>query len=382
MTVLNIGIIGVGSRAKAHLDTIPRLADKYRLAAVCGLTPERVGQVAKEAGVNAYTNLEEMLDREQLDVGLINVQPEGHHLIARCLAERKIHVLSETPIALTLPCMDAMIETAKDNNVVLEVSENVPRWPLERLKQKIVAGGVLGELESFYLSYRMGSYHGMSAIRAITGREAVEVTGEFLDEGEVLERATITLEGGIRGTYENKSSGPKFWEIHGTKGSLNAKDLCLAELTEPLELMTEFSGEERDKVLERTVVHTDPPMKWVNPHRHYGLPGADDVACADALLTLYDAVVDGAPAGYGGEQARKDMEWLIAVRESATLGGVPVKLPLTGMTEHEKRLHAEFARAHGVEMLELGPEHVGKRFSLAPGLRDFMYIGRLSKAQQ
>ena len=72
------------------------------------------------------------------------------------------------------------------------------------------------------------------------------------------------------------------------------------------------------------------------------------------------------------------MELLIAIRDSATRGGVPVTLPLTDVTEHERRLHAEFQKAYGLDFVDLEPEHLRLKYTLPPGLKDFLYLGRVS----
>ena len=49
-------------------------------------------------------------------------------------------------------------------------------------------------------------------------------------------------------------------------------------------------------------VATAPPVVWDNPYREYGVPpGADEVARADQLFSIYDAIVEGRPVQYGAE---------------------------------------------------------------------------------
>ncbi|MEM2303439.1 MAG: Gfo/Idh/MocA family oxidoreductase, partial [Candidatus Bathyarchaeia archaeon] len=134
-----MGIVGAGSRARSHISVLLKLRDKYRLVAVCDVDVLRAKSVADNVGVKAYDDLEKMLSEEKLDACLIAVQAEGHHVVANTLAQKGIHILTETPIAITVACADYMIKAARENGVLLEVSENVPRWPQERLKQKIVA---------------------------------------------------------------------------------------------------------------------------------------------------------------------------------------------------------------------------------------------------
>jgi hypothetical protein len=102
-------------------------------------------------------------------------------------------------------------------------------------------------------------------------------------------------------------------------------------------------------------VATDPPIVWENPYHEYGLPGGDDeVARADQLFSIYHAVVDGRPVQYGAENARRDQEILIALRESARNGNHPVALPLRVVTSHEEELHAHYRERYGHDPLDLG----------------------------
>jgi len=388
MTILNTAVIGTGGRARAHLAVIPKLFDRYRLVAVCDLDEARAQTVAAEIGVNAYTDMEEMLDREQVDVGLIAVQAEGHHPLARRLAERKVHILTETPLALTVPCADAMIQAARENGVLLEVSENARKWPHERLKQKIVASGLLGPIREFYLSYTSGSYHGIAAVRAILPGEAQRVVGEFPDEEKVRERAEVEWANGVRGRYEYHRERGNYWEIIGSQGALRGNELHLNDGDRRLGIVTETAGEGAEKTVIRAYVQTEPEVSWENPWRAttqgcpYILPGADNVAVADAWCSLYDGVVHGKPLDYPGENARKDVELLMAIRESASKGGAAVDLPLSGMTDHERLLHAEFEKAYGLDMLAWTAEHLQRPYTLPESLRNLMYWGRMETPKE
>ena len=302
MTVLNAVVIGPGGRGRAHLAVVPKLSDRYRLVGVCDVDGERARTVGSEMGVNAYTDLEAMLDKEKPDVGLITVQPEIHHAVARVLAEKKVHILTETPIALTVPCADAMIQATAENGVFLEVSENVRRWPHERVKRKIVERGLIGEVRAFYLSYTSGSYHGVSAVRAILGTEARGVTGEFPDREEIRERGMIEWSGGIRGTYEYNMKRKNYWEIIGTEGAIRGRELHLYEGDRKLDLVTETIGEAPQKTVRRAYVGTESEVSWESHLQAYALAEADSVAIADAWCSLYDAIVHGKALDYGGEK--------------------------------------------------------------------------------
>jgi predicted dehydrogenase len=378
MTILNTAVVGPGGRARSHLPIIPLLSDRYRLVAVCDIDEDRAKAVAAGMGVNAYTDLEEMLGKEKLDVCLVATQAESHHVIARALAERKVNIITETPIALTIPCADAMIKAARENGVLLEVSENARRWPHERLKGKIVESGLIGDVREFYLSYTSGSYHGVSAIRAILGTEAQSVVGEFPDDEDVRERAMVEWSNGIKGKYEYNKAKGNYWEITGSKGAIRGNELHLYEGDRKLSIITETVGEGSERTVKRAYVQTEPEVAWESHLQTYALPTADSVAVANAWCSLHDGVVQGKHLDYEGENAKKDIELLVAIRESASKGGERVAIPLVEVTQHEKLIHSEFEKVYQIDMLGLSLQHLKQKYTLPSRLRDVMYHGRTS----
>ena len=380
MERLKVGIIGAGGRARAHFATLPKLSDRFEVIAVCDIDPARASEAAAIFKAKAYEDVDEMLSSEKLDIGFIAVQAEGHHVIAKALAEAKVHILTETPIAITLACARQMMEVAGDKGVYLEVSENVPRWPHERLKQEIQKAGILGEVKSFYLSYTSGSYHGFAGVRSIIRSEPLSVRGEFPDEETgVLERAEMRFQRNICGTYEYNRNRGNYWRITGTDASLEGGELVVGERR--LQIRTETVEREGRKYVVRSYVDTDPPLVWENPFRDYPLSDTDDVARADAWISLYEAVVNGKPLTFGPENAARDVEILMGIRDSAT-SGAEIDFPISDMTEHERKIHSQFAKTYGIDLLEMTPEHLKMRYSLPGELREMMYYGRTLKSSR
>ena len=381
MEQLKLCIIGVGNRGMRHAETALLLNDRYRLVAVCDVDERRVKEVSTQLGISGYSDIEEMTEKEQPDVAVIAVEAEGHHVIARFLAEKKVHIITETPISITLPCADAMIEAARANGVLLEVSENVIRWPEERVKQQIVSSGMIGDVKRFYVSYASGSYHGIAAIRAIIGKEAVEVRGDFPTDANIRERAEMSFEGGITGVYENNAEKRNYWEIIGEKGAIKGNELHIFAAGHKYRIVTEHTRGTEAATLKRAFVATEPEISFDNPYQQYPLAGKDDVARADVLIGMYEAVVNGAALPYGAENARKDIELLIAIRESAWRAN-PVKLPLRAVTNHERLIDAQFRKVYGVGLGEMSPEHLKRLFTLPGNLRSLLYTGRPAYATQ
>jgi predicted dehydrogenase len=376
LRLLNVGVIGTGSRARSHISVLLKLRDRYRLVAVCDVDVTRVRSVAEEFGVKAYNDLENMLNGENLDACLIAVQAEGHHVIANALAQKGVHILTETPIAITVACADHMIKAARENDVYLEVSENVPRWPQERLKQKIVESGVLGKVERFYLSYVTGSYHGIAAVRSILKSEVEGLVGVFPAVDSILERAEIDLFNGVSGVYEINRNQGNYWEVVGTEASLKGDELSFRS---GQSFKISIKTVEADGVL-RVIgaeVPTQPELSFQTPLSSYPLADYDEVAVADAWISLYDAIVYGKPLNYGFENARRDLEVLIAVRDSAMRNSVKIHLPLRSITKYEEMVHGEFAKVYGLDPLELSPQHLKVKYALPKHLWELMYYGRI-----
>lgn len=378
MDALNAGIIGAGKRSMAHINTLLKLRDKFKITAVCDINGERAESAARMAEAKPYTNLLKMLSNERIDVCLIAIQAEGHHVIAKTLAERGVHFITETPLAITLACANQMIEAARDSGVLLEVSENVPRWLNERLKQRIVSSGLLGEVRGFYLSYVSGSYHGIAAIRSIIGAEAESVIGEHPPKDSVLERAEILLLNGVKGLYEFNREKGNYWEIIGTKGALRGSELYMYDGYRKFKIQIDISSGQQEKPRILGAKLDALPEIYVRNHlEEYPLDNVDEIAIADAWLSLYNAIKYGKPLTYGAENARRDLELLMAIRESALHGGVKINLPLKEITDYERIIHEEFAKIYGINPLLLEPKHLEIEYTLPGKLRSLMYCGRV-----
>ncbi|MFQ6041425.1 MAG: Gfo/Idh/MocA family protein [Candidatus Poribacteria bacterium] len=372
METLRIAVIGAGPRAQAYMTAITKLTDFYNFCALCDLDPQRGRAAAEKYDVKGvYTNLEEMLTAEKPDTLFCLTPTDSLNVMALTAASHKINVITEIPIAITLPVADAIIQGCRENGVKYEIAENVWRWPQEQLKQKIVASGLLGNLTHARLCYTSGSYHGFNAIRMLLGSEAKRVLG-YAGEAPVLpyinyggERETtskwesgiIEFQNGVICLYEMPPrGGPRSstWDIEGTRGYLSGNELVLYKNSErvhyPIQSVnTEIDGEQ---VLDCVRVDTEPPIVWQNPFKKYKVSETDEVAKASILYSMYRAVTEDIEPEYGAANARADLELWIALRESARLGNAWVDLPIQGLTELESRIMTEYRRRYEYDPIE------------------------------
>ena len=301
------------------------------------------------------------------------VPPDAHHLVTAVAAARGAHIITETPIATTLAMADHMLAAAQRHNVLLEVSENVWRWPHERLKRLVVEQGLLGQVTQVHFWYTSGSYHGMAAMRRFIASRPVRVWGVsapvavqpfvevdgYTRTQRTWELGVIEFAGGELGVYQWPigTTHGNGWEVVGTQGVIAGNEVVLWEDSRsrrgrrlPIETVLGATADGSETITHAQLA-SEPPLTWHNPYRQYALPGPDDVARADTWLGLHRSIVEDRPAVYGAS-ARTDLELLIAIRESSRQGNRRLDLPVREPTELERQLHAEFAQQYGAEPFE------------------------------
>lgn len=351
-----------------------------------------------------YTRLDDLFARARPDVVVRLTPTDSTFAVCMAAAEAGCHILNEIPIAFSLAQADAITAKCAEKGVVFETAENVWVWPRERLKQMIVAEGLIGEVTHCRLRYPCGAYHGFSAIRKLVGAEAEAVLGwdgrvpvvnmisyggepmtDTMWDGGLIRFPGSAPEYPVHCIFEMPPKRPVWrhsWEVEGTKGYLGAVSTVvdgakghrqgeglvlddpqtLQQLTDDFEagadqreraFPIEWIYGERGgrRVLECVRVNTDPPVVWENPYARYGICEDDAVAKATYLESVYRAVVEGAPLVYGAENARRDIELWLALRESAWRGNEWIELPLTEMTSVEQAMLDEFERRYGCDPL-------------------------------
>jgi predicted dehydrogenase len=113
MERVGVGIIGLGEVAQTvHLPILEALADRYRLAALCDISPTLLQSLGDRYSVPAdarHADYRDLVTRADLDAVLVLNSDEYHAdcVIAACQAGK--HVLVEKPMTLTLAETDAVI---------------------------------------------------------------------------------------------------------------------------------------------------------------------------------------------------------------------------------------------------------------------------------
>jgi hypothetical protein len=142
--------------------------------------------------------------------------------------------------------------------------------------------------------------------------------------------------------------------------------------TYPLKIETRQEGDRT--IPTRFYYETSPRVQYTNPFADLPIEYDDDprrldddIARADELTSIYQAVIRKESAEYGIANARRDQELCIAIVESARLNGRPVRLPLAEETEWERVQHEAFRTIWGGDPLKDADELIA---------RDFLRTGR------
>ena len=180
-------IIGCGNIFPMHAVSITRCKNA-KLVAVCDVKHDRADAKAAEFGCKAYYDYNEMLDKEDIDVVHICLPHYLHPIVAIECMKRGKNVLTEKPMSIKLEDSRKMIDTAKENNVVLGcIFQN--RYNAGTVKTKeLLDNGTLGEIKSakcFVTWDRSDKYYGSSDWKGTWDKEG---------GGVIIDQAIHTLD--------------------------------------------------------------------------------------------------------------------------------------------------------------------------------------------
>ena len=388
MSKLNIALVGAGRRGSgAHLPVIAKLKDTYNLVAVCDIDEEVATRYANQYGATPYTNVRDLVAQEELDVVDITVPGVAHHAIACFMADNGVHILCETPIAVTLPTTDLMIERAQANNVKLEIAENYYRAPRERFLSAVIAADVIGEVARIYRIFYEGGYHGMSMLRLRAGGEPKSALGitQSTPVIPIIDRMkrNHTSENWSLGfiEFDNNATALMVYsnviharslgrgqtgisQIDGSKGTIVGEDIYVtpeADLQSGAKGIphrpkrTKIDVDGVDVIESISLELPDQTVTWENPFKDYPL-SEGQIAVADELMSIATAIQQDTDPEYGAALARQDQEMNIAMGESGKRSRETIAFPLTELTETERATHESYQRQYGhpIEDIEAG----------------------------
>ncbi len=142
---LQFGIIGCGVIGRIHAEAITSLPDA-QLVAVADSIPERAQKLAEAFHVTPYSDFQEMLADEQLDVVDI-CTPSGQHGEEACEVMRSgRHVIIEKPMDIRRAAIEEMLRAQREAGVKLAVISQHRFDPVTRQVHELVEEQAFGRL--------------------------------------------------------------------------------------------------------------------------------------------------------------------------------------------------------------------------------------------
>jgi len=144
MVNLKFAIFGTGFWSHYQLAGWNEL-EGVECVAVFNRTKEKAEKFAKKFKIpTVYDNADELLDKEKLDFVDIITDVDTHSQFVNLVAERKLPVICQKPMAPNLDTAEQMVQKCKDEGVPFFIHENF-RWqtPIRELK-KILDSGAIG----------------------------------------------------------------------------------------------------------------------------------------------------------------------------------------------------------------------------------------------
>ncbi len=150
--MLKTGLIGVGGISGEHIPVWENMKDA-ELVTLCDIRPERMERYGDK---HCYTNFDEMLENESIDILDICLPTYLHADYAIKAMEKGINVICEKPVSLKEEDVERVYSTAKRMNVKFMVAQVLRFWPEYELIKELYDTKKYGKLLSGYMN-RLGT---------------------------------------------------------------------------------------------------------------------------------------------------------------------------------------------------------------------------------
>ena len=283
MTKLRWGLIGASTIAAEHMIGAFR-ANGGEAVAVMSTNADRAAAYAgKHAIARATTNLDELVESQDVDAVYVSTTNELHRDQVFAAAAAGKHVLCEKPLALTLADARAMVAECRKRGVVMGTNHHLRNAATHRAMREAIQQGRIGKplfarvFHSVYLPVHLQSWRierpdaGGGVIFDITVHDADTLRFVLADEPNSVVAMTsqggMAREGladGVMGVIRFSSGvlaqfhdgfttkyAPTGFEVHGEAGSLIGRD-CMSQAPKGEVILRTAAARKRSNSITRT----------------------------------------------------------------------------------------------------------------------------------
>ena len=142
---IGIALVGCGEIGIENALAIKR-SQNSSLKAVMDIDSNLANDIGKRLNVPAFTDLDRMLDINNIDAVFISTPPDSRKNIIMKAAKKRKHIIVEKPMAPTVIDIKDMIRMCRENNVLLSPCFCYRYLPEITKAKELIEKGALGEL--------------------------------------------------------------------------------------------------------------------------------------------------------------------------------------------------------------------------------------------
>ncbi|MCL1878958.1 MAG: Gfo/Idh/MocA family oxidoreductase [Defluviitaleaceae bacterium] len=161
MKPIKLGIVGLGlAWERLHAPALAQLRDKFEIVAVCDKDLEKARNVVQFMGhspENAFDNLQEMLERDDIEAVLSLVPISANFETAATIMRYRKHLLAEKPFASSPQAARRLIKMRDLSGTTVMVAENVRYEEQNILIKEAITNGEIGE-PAFFIDTHIVDY--------------------------------------------------------------------------------------------------------------------------------------------------------------------------------------------------------------------------------
>lgn len=318
--MLRWGLIGASTIGREWMAPAIGAQPDSKLAAVASSDRERASRYADEFGIpKAHATVDELLADPEIDAVYISTTNEWHEpQVLAAVAARK-HILCEKPLALSLVSARGMVAAASAAGVVMGTNHHLRNAASHRMLRELIQNGAVGQplaarvFHAVYLPPHLQGWriqrpeagggvilditvHDADTLRFVLGDEVQEVTALTASQGMTragLEDAVMGVmrfRNGVIAQFHDAFTARHAYtgfEIHGTEGSLYARDVMTQRPTGTVTLRRNGGEEaipiEHENLYERSVRRFNAAIRGEGTPAATGEDGIRSLAVALAV---------------------------------------------------------------------------------------------------
>lgn len=201
-----MAIIGFGGMGGWHCENVTEKIPEITVKGVWDIRQEARDKAA-EKGLYAYSDLEELLADEEIDIVLVATPNDFHKgLVKRCLGAGK-NVICEKPVGLNADELVEMMDAAKQSGKLFSIHQN-RRWDKDyRIIKEIVDKNLLGT--PYFIESRVqgsrGAMHGWRGYKQNGGGMLLDWGVHLIDQlMNMIDSPVVTVDAHLQKIFSDE----------------------------------------------------------------------------------------------------------------------------------------------------------------------------------